>query len=231
MSGQLLRRLKSLCREPVSLARLSAAGPYALVVRKNAKKQPTARFSSRINVIAWFSPLAFGCPRIAQVVRADKKTSGTVKFFLKFAVTRGTDNVSMPDNNSIGRSIQLDANRRRHAVTERTSQNFNVILRNTRQCRLTKEQVFRLWKCAVKDDDKLVDTAIEQLYEEMIAFDLARAETVMQLIIERHEAAAPTFRGLLQDIATSGLPKAGRSIVLRAFQRCSICRSWVCPEN
>jgi hypothetical protein len=136
---------------------------------------------------------------------------GTVRFFLKFAVTRGTDNVSMPDNNSIGRSIQLDANRRRHAVTERTSQNFNVILRNTRQCRLTKEQVFRLWKCAVKDDDKLVDTAIEQLYEEMIAFDLARAETVIQLIIERHEAAAPTFRDLLQDIATSGLPKAGRS--------------------
>ena len=48
-------------------------------------------------------------------------------------------------------------------MTERTSQNFNVILRNTRRCRLTKEQVFRLWKCAVKDDDKLVDTAIEQL--------------------------------------------------------------------
>ena len=45
----------------------------------------------------------------------------------------------------------------------------------------------------------------------MIAFDLARAETVMQLIIERHEAATPTFRGLLQDIATNDLPKAGQS--------------------
>jgi len=127
-------------------------------------------------------------------------------------VTRGTDNVSMPDNNSVGSSIQqLCDNQRRHAVTERTPQNLDVILQSVRQCRLTKEQVFRLWKCAVKDDDKLIDAAIEQLYEAMIAFDLARAEIVMQLIIERHEAAAPTFRGLLQDIATSGLPKSGRS--------------------
>ena len=44
-----------------------------------------------------------------------------------------------------------------------------------------------------------------------MAFDLARAETVMQLIIDRDEAAIPTFRGLLQDIATSGLPKTGQS--------------------
>ena len=96
-------------------------------------------------------------------------------------------------------------------MTERTPQTLDVMQQSVRQCRLTKEQVFRLWKCAVKDDDMLVDAAIEQLYEEMIAFDLARAETVMQLIIERDEAAAPTFRGLLQDITTSSLPKAGRS--------------------
>ena len=85
------------------------------------------------------------------------------------------------------------------------------MLQSVRECRLTKNQVFRLWKCAVKDDDKLVDAVIEKLYEEMIAFDLARAETVMQLIIDRDEAAVPTFRGLLQDIATSDLPKTGQS--------------------
>jgi hypothetical protein len=96
-------------------------------------------------------------------------------------------------------------------MTERTPQNLNVILQGVRGCRLTKDQVFRLWKCAVKDDDKLVDAVIEKLYEEMVVFDFARAETVMQLIIDRDEAATPTFRGLLQDIATSGLPKAGRS--------------------
>ena len=85
------------------------------------------------------------------------------------------------------------------------------MLQSVRECRLTKNQVFRLWKCAVKDDDKLVDAVIEKLYEEMIAFDLARAETVMQLIIDRDEAAVPTFRGLLQDIATSDLSKADPS--------------------
>ena len=96
-------------------------------------------------------------------------------------------------------------------MTEGTPEGLNVILQSTRECRLTKDQVFRLWKCAVKDDDKLVDAVIEKFYEEMVAFDLARAETVMQLIIDRDEAAAPNFRSLLQDIATSDLPKTGQS--------------------
>jgi hypothetical protein len=65
--------------------------------------------------------------------------------------------------------------------------------------------------CAVKDDNKLVDAVIEKLYEEMIAFDHARAEAVMQLIIDRDEAAAPTFRGLLQDLASNNVPKNGQS--------------------
>ena len=86
-----------------------------------------------------------------------------------------------------------------------------VMLQGVRECRLTKNQVFRLWKCAVKDDDKLVDAVIEKLYEEMIAFDLARAETVMQLIIDRDEAGLPTFRGLLQDLAASDHPETDQS--------------------
>jgi hypothetical protein len=117
----------------------------------------------------------------------------------------------MPGNNSDGRFILVFHNKGTDAMTEIAPENVNVILQSVRQCRLTKEQVFRLWKCAVKDDDKLVDSVIEKLYEEMIAFDLARTESVMQLIIDRDEAAELTFRGLLQDIATSGLPKAGQS--------------------
>ena len=96
-------------------------------------------------------------------------------------------------------------------MTERTPRDLKAFVRSVRGYRLTQGQVFRLWKCAVKDDDNLVDAVIEKLYEEMMAFDLARAETVMQLIIDRDEAAIPTFRGLLQDIATSGLPKTGQS--------------------
>ena len=89
-------------------------------------------------------------------------------------------------------------------MTERTPQSLNVMLQSVRECRLTKNQVFRLWKCAVKDDDKLVDAVIEKLYEEMIAFDIAR-------IIDRDEAALPAFRDLLQDVAASDHPKTNRS--------------------
>ena len=96
-------------------------------------------------------------------------------------------------------------------MTERTPQSLNVMLQSVRECRLTKNQVFRLWKCAVKDDDKLVDAVIEKLYEEMIAFDMARAGTVMQLIIDRDVAALPAFRDLLQDLAGSDHPRTDGS--------------------
>ena len=88
--------------------------------------------------------------------------------------------------------------------------NFNVILQSDQRYRLTPEQVFRLWKCALKDDDKLVDAAIEKLYEEMIAFNPARAESVIQLIIDRDDAAETIFRGLLRDMTIGRLPKAGQ---------------------
>jgi hypothetical protein len=48
-----------------------------------------------------------------------------------------------------------------NAMTEIGPNNFNEILLNVRRFRLTKEQIFRLWKCAVKSNDKLVDAAIE----------------------------------------------------------------------
>jgi hypothetical protein len=96
-------------------------------------------------------------------------------------------------------------------MAEKTRQSLKVALQSVQTSRLTKDQVFRLWKCAVKDDDKLVDAVIEKLYEQIIAFDLARAEIVMKLIIDRDEAAAPTFRGLLQDLASHCLPTNGQS--------------------
>ena len=96
-------------------------------------------------------------------------------------------------------------------MTEWPPQDIKVIPQSVRGNLLTKDQVFRLWKCAVKDDDNLVDAVIEQVYKEMIAFDLARAESVMQLIIDRDEAAALTFRDLLQEIATDDLLKTDQS--------------------
>ena len=34
---------------------------------------------------------------------------------------------------------------------------------------LTKEQVYRLWKCAIKDDDRLADALIQKIYDGMSA--------------------------------------------------------------
>ena len=65
---------------------------------------------------------------------------------------------------------------------------------------LTKEQIYRLWKCAIKDDDRLVDALIQKSYDSMIAFDPKRAEIVIRLIVDRHEAAEPTLHRLLRDI-------------------------------
>ena len=95
-------------------------------------------------------------------------------------------------------------------MTEIGPNNFNEILLNVRRFRLTKEQVFRLWKCAVKDNDKLMDAAIEKLYEEMIAFDPARAEFVVQLTINRDDTAELTFRGMLRDMTIGCPSKAGQ---------------------
>jgi hypothetical protein len=119
-------------------------------------------------------------------------------------------------------------------MAEKTPQNLKVALQNFRACRLTKDQVFCLWKCAVKDDDRLVDAVIGNLYEQMIAFDLARAEIVMQLIINRDVAAAPTFRGLLQDMAGNRLPTNGQSrswvpIATQHFQEPGVPRELVRP--
>jgi hypothetical protein len=112
----------------------------------------------------------------------------------------------MSKNNCVG-SFTQQLCRKRRAMTESTPQDLNVTLVRV----LTKDQVFRLWTCAVKDDDKLVDAVIKKLYEEMIAFDHARAEAVMRLIIDRDAAAAHTFRVLLQDLASNDLPKNGQS--------------------
>jgi hypothetical protein len=68
---------------------------------------------------------------------------------------------------------------------------------------LTKEQVFRLWKCAIKDDDRLADALIQKIYDAMIVFDPKRAETVIRLIVDRHEAAERAFQDFLPDIKVS----------------------------
>jgi hypothetical protein len=83
-------------------------------------------------------------------------------------------------------------------VTKIVQKTATIKSRQTRE--LTKEQLYRLWKCAIKDDDRLVDALIQKFYDTMIAFDPKRAEIVIRLIVNRHQAAEPTFHRLLRDI-------------------------------
>ena len=83
-------------------------------------------------------------------------------------------------------------------MTKLVQKTATIKSRQTRE--LTKEQVYRLWKCAIKDDDRLVDALIQNFYDTMIAFDPKRAEIVIRLIVNRHEAAEPTLHRLLRDI-------------------------------
>ena len=58
---------------------------------------------------------------------------------------------------------------------------------------LTREQVFRLLRCAIKDDEELVDEIIEQVHENMLAFDHKCAECVIELIVRRSVSARWAF--------------------------------------
>jgi len=71
---------------------------------------------------------------------------------------------------------------------------------------LTKDQVFRLWRAAIKDDDRFVDAVIQKVHDDMIAFDSERAEIVIDLMVRRHKIAGNEFRALLSDIQEFSTP-------------------------
>jgi hypothetical protein len=135
---------------------------------------------------------------------------------MRWAVTHGTDasaRIMYAHNRSGNRclpkgKVKLCDTDRKDAVTQMNPESLNTILRSVRQSTLTKEQVFRLWRCAVKDDDKLIDEIIQQLYENIIAFDCNRAESVIELIVRRNVAAGCAFRSLLKDMRAVGPRRA-----------------------
>ena len=65
---------------------------------------------------------------------------------------------------------------------------------------LNEFHVVRLFKCAVKDDDTLVDAIVEKLYGTMKDFDAGRAKQAVELIVDRDTTAASKLRALLDDL-------------------------------
>ena len=65
---------------------------------------------------------------------------------------------------------------------------------------LNEFHVVRLFKCAVKDDDTLVDAIVEKLYGTMRDFDAGRAKQTVELIVDCDTTAASKFRVMLDDL-------------------------------
>jgi hypothetical protein len=64
---------------------------------------------------------------------------------------------------------------------------------------LNEFQVLRLFKCAVKDDDTLVDAIVERLYFAMKDRDSTRAENTVGLLVDRDVTAGSKFGELLDE--------------------------------
>jgi hypothetical protein len=86
--------------------------------------------------------------------------------------------------------------------------NVAAALPNRPRSALTQEQVFRLLRCAIKDDEELVDEIIEQVYANIVAFDYKRAESVIELIVRRSVTARWAFRSLLKEMRLVDTPAA-----------------------
>jgi hypothetical protein len=71
---------------------------------------------------------------------------------------------------------------------------------------LGRDAIFRLWKAAMKDDERLLDEAIAETYKRMVRLDPVRAEEVMSLIIRRHRGAKQAFRDILARAEASVSP-------------------------
>ncbi len=68
---------------------------------------------------------------------------------------------------------------------------------------LSPNAIFRLWKAALRDDERLLDDAIAAVHDHMMLSDRVRAERVISLIIRRHRDAKGAFKAMLSTLGRS----------------------------
>jgi hypothetical protein len=68
---------------------------------------------------------------------------------------------------------------------------------------------FRLFKCAVKDDETLIDAIVERLYGKMKEFDGRRADRTVGLIVDRDATGGATLRAFLDEVLLDPCVRAG----------------------
>ena len=74
---------------------------------------------------------------------------------------------------------------------------------------LNEHQISRLFKCAVKDDEALIDTIVERLYGKMKEFDGRRADDTVGLIVDRDATGGATLRAFLDEVLLDPSVRAG----------------------
>jgi hypothetical protein len=79
----------------------------------------------------------------------------------------------------------------------------NSAIRHPHSIALSEEQIFRLWRAAIKDDEKQLDAVIRRVYRDMIERDRDRFEEIMYLTITRDVSAERALGELLNDIPAS----------------------------
>ena len=65
---------------------------------------------------------------------------------------------------------------------------------------LNEIQISRLFKCAAKDDETLMDGIVERLYRTIKEADARRADRAVGLIVDRDATAGPMLMALLDEI-------------------------------
>ncbi len=65
---------------------------------------------------------------------------------------------------------------------------------------LNEIQISRLFKCAIKDDETLIDGIVERLYRTIKEADARRAERTVGLTVDRDETAGPMLMALLDEL-------------------------------
>jgi hypothetical protein len=74
-----------------------------------------------------------------------------------------------------------------------------IKLQHRRRPALTAEELFALFRAAVKDDQRLVDAVIGKIHDDLVAYDHERARAVMELLVRREPLAPNAFEALLTE--------------------------------
>ena len=64
---------------------------------------------------------------------------------------------------------------------------------------LSAEELFELFRAAIKDDDRIINSIIQTVCDDLMNYDAERARAVMELLVRREPLARSAFQALLTE--------------------------------